>query len=183
VDFEHFARPAAAPADYDRVPRPIAVYLGRLAEWFDWRLLGDVASRLPEVSFVLVGPGRPPRGAPRPPNLHLLGPRPYASAPAYLQHADVGLMPFDVSGHPRIGSSQPLKLLQYLASGLPVVSTAWAELSRLEAPAVLCRSAEEFAAGVRRCLAQPRAVDSWRAYAAGHAWEDRARRLVEILEL
>ena len=74
------------------IPRPIAGYVGALHRWVDQALLIRVARRLPEVSFVLVGPDhRAERIVEGEPNIHLLGMKPYKALPRYLRRFDVGL--------------------------------------------------------------------------------------------
>ena len=96
----------------------------------DWR---QAARALPGVSFVLIGPAdRARREFAGLANVHALGFRDYAAVPAYLHHAQVGLMPFDVARNPRgVDVLRPQKLFAYLAAGLPVVSCTWEELRGL----------------------------------------------------
>ncbi|MBB5209174.1 glycosyltransferase [Chiayiivirga flava] len=125
VELERFARPAARPPEYAALQGPIAVYVGAMDAWFDTPLLRLCAQRRPDVQFMLVGPpGDAAAALAGLPNVHLLGPRPHAALPAYLQHADVGLIPFRAVGSERfIAGINPLKAYEYIASGLPVVST------------------------------------------------------------
>jgi glycosyltransferase involved in cell wall biosynthesis len=186
VNFTHFAddhRPS--PAEYAHIPRPIAVYVGALDFWFDFNLLETVARRLPEVSFVLIGPDDLARtklsGLP---NLYLLGRRNYAEIPAYLAHADVGLMPFNASQYPAlVNSVHPLKLYEYLACGLPVVATDWEELRHLDSPASLCRTADEFAQAIAQSVCQPGHSADRINFARNADWSQRVKLLIENLDL
>ena len=57
VDYEHFACPAAVmPAEYRQMRGPIAVYVGVIPAWFHFDWLRQAAERIPEMSFVLIGP-------------------------------------------------------------------------------------------------------------------------------
>ena len=88
-----------------------------MAEWFDTALLAATARALPQVSFVIIGPGstRLTELADFR-NVYLLGTRPYAVIPAYYQHAAVGLIPFTRAGHAAfVDSINPLKLYEYTA--------------------------------------------------------------------
>ncbi len=60
------------------------------------------------------------------PNMHFLGRRPYADLPAYCKGLDVGLIPFKINDLTR--AVNPIKLREYLAAGLPVVSTPLPEV-------------------------------------------------------
>lgn len=147
VDLSHFtSQQHAMPVEFESIPSPRAIYIGSMAEWFDYELLMAAAKALPEVSFVLIGPDRMARKKLSDlPNIHILGVRPYNTIPAYLQHSDVGLIPFDAVNHASLVEAiNPIKLYEYFASGLPVVATDWAELRSLKSPAVLCKNADTF---------------------------------------
>jgi glycosyltransferase involved in cell wall biosynthesis len=183
VDFAHFERLRPKPADLEPCSGPIAIYIGAMDEWFDFALMDAAVERLPQISFVLIGPEHLARSRLRPaPNLHLLGRRPYAQLPAYLQHARVGLIPFDVAGHPElIHNVNPLKLYEYLAAGLPVVAAEWEELAALKSPAHLCRSRDEFVAAIARAVSEPGDRKRYQEYARGAGWENRVKDLIRHL--
>jgi glycosyltransferase involved in cell wall biosynthesis len=185
VDYEHFARGSRTrPREYDVIPSPIAVYVGAMDRWFDFATIDAAAAALPDVSFVLIGPDRMARSTLRGrPNVHILGPRPFDVLPAYLHAADVGLIPFDVVGHPDlVHAVHPLKLYEYLACGLPVVATRWDEIARLGSPALLCRDREEFIAGIRRTLEGGHDAEAGRAFARAADWRGRVEQLLSLVE-
>lgn len=131
VDVAHFgqARLAAdAPADQARLPRPRAGFFGVIDERLDLDLVAALAELRPQWSFVYVGPvvKIDPASLPARPNLHFVGQRPYAELPMYAAGWDVALMPFALNAATRYIS--PTKTLEYLAAGLPVVSTPIADV-------------------------------------------------------
>jgi UDP-galactopyranose mutase len=67
-----------------------------------------------------------PGGLPRAPNIHWLGPVDYADLPRYLRGWDAGFMPFALNDATRHIS--PTKTPEFLAAGLPVVSTSVADV-------------------------------------------------------
>lgn len=185
VDYDHFQAPQARPTEYGDDPRPIAVYVGSIDVWLDRRLIEQTARALPEVRFVFIGPGELALNELA--NVEVLGPRPFDALPAYLQHATVGLIPFDVESHRElVNSVQPLKLLEYLAAGLPVVSTEWAAVAEMQTPATLCSSVDSFQRAIRAAVdgsTRGQHAESFRAFAAQHAWSARFDQLLEELAL
>ena len=179
VPLAHFAKKGEIPPEYQNLRKPIALYVGAIDYWFDYALVKRLALDLPHVSFVLIGPTKENLFQ-NIPNIHLLGPRSYSDIPNYLQHANVGLIPFDVESYPDlIHSVNPLKLYEYMASGLPVVATRWQELENIGSPALLCSTPEEFKANLLAALKQPKS-NLYRDYAKGMDWSCRAKQLIEM---
>jgi hypothetical protein len=175
VDHAHFARALCGelptPAPLADIPKPIAGFMGLVQHWFDVELLAEAARRAPDVSFVIVGESRVDTTALRAcPNVHLIDRRPYAELPAYCQAFDVGMIPFVRS--PMTENVNPIKLREYLAAGLPVVSTNLPEVRRYEPDAICTDDPAEFAAACRSAAERndpaDRAARSRRV--AGESW-------------
>ncbi len=133
VDVEHWARARESlpePADLAGIDRPRLGFAGVIDERMDLALLSAVVSLRPDWQWVLVGPvvKIAPASLPQAPNLHLLGGKQYAELPAYMAHWDVALMPFALNESTRYIS--PTKTPEYLAAGLPVVSTPFHDVVR-----------------------------------------------------
>jgi UDP-galactopyranose mutase len=127
VDRAHFAQarlPQPDPDDQAAIARPRLGYFGVIDERLDLELLGEVARRRPDWQLVLVGPIAKidPSDVPSVPNVHQLGRKAYDDLPAYLAGWDVALMPFARNEATRFIS--PTKTPEYLAGGVPVVSTS-----------------------------------------------------------
>ncbi len=183
VDVSHFIRSGdAIPTEYEGIPRPRAVYVGAIAPWFDVELVARCARRLPDTSFVLIGPVTTDLGLLRScPNVFILGRRSYASVPAYMRHADVGLIPFRVNN--LVHSVNPVKLWEYFACGLPVVAARWTEMESLATPAVLCDNADEFVAAVQKSATVPVDRATLAALAREADWAARFEVLAEVAGL
>jgi glycosyltransferase involved in cell wall biosynthesis len=184
VNYAHFSEgPHPLPPEYAAIPRPIAIYVGAMDVWFDYRLMDEVAARMPHVSFVLIGPDELAKQRLRVrPNLHILGRREYSELPRYLHHADVGLIPFDAASHAElVRSIHPLKLYEYAACGLPVVAVEWEELTYLKSPAHLCRGTEDFILAIEQAISNPRAKTELQSYAAANDWGQRVTTLLSDL--
>jgi hypothetical protein len=120
VEPEHYA-----PARTRRAPRerPVAGYVGVIDERVDLGLVAELARRLPDWDLELVGPVAKidPAQLPVAENLRYSGLAPYERLPDVMAGFDVGLMPFALNEATL--SISPTKTLEYLAAGLPVVST------------------------------------------------------------
>lgn len=182
VDCERFAGQPALPEEYAALAGPIAVFVGDISSWVDLALVEACARALPAVNFVLIGPcASAPAGMPA--NVHVLGVRPHQQLAGYLRHAQVGLIPFHAqSSSPLVAHIHPLKLYEYLACGLPVVSTRWSELESLNSPAVLCASNDEFIAAVQAALAETGQAARYRQYAQAASWPRRLAPLLAWVE-
>lgn len=148
VDFDHFAKATRmsrddVPADVRRLRRPVLGYFGLLGDYVDMELIGRAARRKPEWSFVFIGEVRRDvsmlRGME---NVHLLGRRTYESLPAYCRGFDVGLIPFRMNRLTR--AVNPIKLPEYLAAGLPVVSAPMHAVERFAPQVRTARTTDEF---------------------------------------
>jgi glycosyltransferase involved in cell wall biosynthesis len=131
VDVPHFAAARGnlePPPDQSHIPRPRLGFFGVIDERMDLSLLASVAAACPHWQIVMIGPivKIDERTLPRLPNIHYLGPKPYAELPSYLAGWDVALMPFALNESTRFIS--PTKTLEYLAGGRPVVSTPIADV-------------------------------------------------------
>lgn len=171
VDAAHLRAPQTRPPDLPRAP--VAIYVGSLHDTrLDIDLVCRVATAQPGVTFVFVGPDSLSRGSRARlsllPNVRLLGPRPYASIPAYLQHADAVVVPHRSS--PFTESLDPIKAYECLVIDTPTVATPVAgfrehahELEVVEPSAFAERLSEVLHGRVAR-----------RARGAPAAWEERS---------
>lgn len=134
VEAAHFAkarrRRAPEPWDQAALPHPRLGFFGVIDERMDGALVAAIADQRPGWSFVMLGPvAKIDMGTlPRRPNLRWLGPKSYDELPDYLAGWDVGLMPFAINEATAFIS--PTKTLEFLAAGLPVVSTPIADVVR-----------------------------------------------------
>lgn len=181
VDFEAFeacrAADAAYPADIAAIPRPRLGYVGGLHRWVDLELLRAAALARPGYHFVLIGPEQTDLSSLKDlPNVHLLGKRDHDALPSYIGAFDAGLIPYRLAEY--TASVYPAKLNEYFAMGIPVVSTALAEvLAYNEAHDGLvgvAKNAEEFVSKLDESLRAPAAARSARLEAArGNGWGGR----------
>lgn len=179
VDHAHFARAldlaTPIPDDVRLLPRPIFGFYGLVAEWVDLKAIARVAEAYPHGSVVVVGEHNNADADDivrlhNIPNVHLLGRRPYAALPGYCKAFDVALLPFVKNALTE--NANPLKLREYLAAGLPVVSTDLPEaVAVAERGVFLADGADAFVtrvgealqagAGPNRARSDAMALESW----------------------
>ena len=165
VEPEHFETARSLRGDR---ARPVAGYVGVIDERLDLELVGELARSMPDWDIELVGPvfKIDPADLPRAPNLRYPGMQPYERLPEVLGGFDVALMPFALNEATR--SISPTKTLEYLAAGLPVVSTRVPDVVfSFEGVVDLRDDAGGFAAACRTVL--------------GHSRDDRDRQLAPLL--
>ncbi len=158
VDWNHFVKACdsatAIPEEIAALPRPVIGFFGLIADWIDLEVFEACARAWPEGTVVLIGkvvPDLDVSRLERRPNVVLLGRRPYSELPRYCRGFDVGLNPFRVNELTL--NANPLKVREYLAAGLPVVSSAIPEVEQLG----LCKiahSPEDFVRRIDECLAE-----------------------------
>ncbi len=126
IDFAHFSKARnhdREPADQAGIPHPRIGFSGVIDERFDVQLLREMAQQRPDWQFVIVGPvvKIDPATLPKGDNVHYLGLKSYKELPAYFSGWDVAMLPFALNESTRFIS--PTKTPEYLAAGLPTVST------------------------------------------------------------
>ena len=131
IDTAHFGAARAGlpdPSDQAAIAHPRIGFFGVIDERMDISLVGEVAGLRPDWAIVMIGPTAKidPAHLPQAPNLHWLGGKSYADLPPYLANWDVGFMPFAINDATKFIS--PTKTPEFLAVGLPVVSTAIADV-------------------------------------------------------
>ena len=180
VDYEHFRTaldPATVvPPEVADLPRPVIGYFGLIAQdWVDVPLLVRVARSFPHGTLVLLGKATTDVAAlAAEPNVRLLGRVPYAALPAYCKGFDAAVIPFPLSEVTR--NANPLKAREYLAAGLPVVSTAIPEVEVLPDCAI-GRTPKGFVEELRRVLTTPGPDAARSERMRGEGW---AARLEDI---
>ena len=185
VDAYHFASSqsdAAPPPDIARLSKPVIGFFGAINERVDPEVLDTLAREMPGASIALIGPvyRRFPALGDRP-NVHFLGLKPYADLPRYLAAFDCAIIPYRLTEG--IEFVQPVKALEYLAGGKPVVSTNIPDVAELYRDTVrIGKDPADFSAKVREAIAEgPARAAEYRLAASGRGWEDMAREFMGLL--
>ena len=170
VELEHFRQARAEqpePEDQKSIPHPRLGFCGVIDERMDIDLVRGLAEKRPDWHIVMIGPvvKIDPATLPQEPNIHYLGAKSYGELPAYFAKWDVGILPFAKNDSTRFIS--PTKTPEYLAAGLPVVSTSIRDVVRPYQDLGLAHIADtpdEFVAAVERAFKDPENSE-WRSKA------------------
>lgn len=132
-EFDHFAKAPTLsleeiPDDIKNIKKPIVGFIGAISEYkLDYQLIKTVAKKLENINFVFIGPTEDSINKKKLnqlreiDNIFLLGYRKYNILPNYCAYFDVAWLP--IIHNKYTDSMFPMKFFEYLASGLPVIST------------------------------------------------------------
>lgn len=193
VDFLKFAlaiERVSTPDDMVSLPRPVVGYVGALSGVLDQDLLLEMAAQMPSATFALVGP--PYNDVSRLgtfPNIKLLGARSHDQIPAYIKGFDVALIPYLRTSF--TDSVYSCKLNEYLAMGVPVVSTNMREVrafaERFPDVVTIGNDTMDFIAKVKQALDDPQIQsqsmrDKRIAVAKENTWDQRFAGIMEVID-
>jgi len=180
VDVEHFRNVGESARAGSR---SLVGFHGAIAEWFDAELFLEVARLCPDYGFELIGPLSVDVDTFKQiPNITCREAVSYEEIPQVISRFDVGILPFKLN--PLTHAVRPLKVLEYLAMGVPVVA---APLDEIRAwPGVLFADTPEvFAEQIGRALELKATIASDQEiqdFVAAAAWENTAVPLLERLK-
>lgn len=156
VEREHFEKALTEieiPEDIKEIKGPIVGYFGVIDERIDLDLLHSTAILRPEVNFVMIGPLAKiaEEDLPKEKNIHYLGMKSYKDLPNYLKAFDIAMMPFALNDATKFIS--PTKTLEYMAAGIPIISTAVKDVIRDYAHCIpIVKNAEEFSKDIDQLM-------------------------------
>lgn len=131
------------PEQFKSISGKIILYAGAVEEWIDQETMVKAAIRYPDFSFAFVGPVRTDvSGMKALPNIHFLGRQEYRAMPSYMAYSDLCIIPFKDNEVTR--ACDPLKSLQYLAMGRPVLSTWYGGINDYNGLVRVAGSSEDF---------------------------------------
>jgi len=177
---------APEPSDLQRIPHPRIGYIGSLDFRTDFDLLMRIVDRHPEWPLIIVGWTfqRGEEGLSAlcsKTNVHFLGKKPSTEIPNYIKGFDVGLIPLRVTKS--TNTMYPLKLHEYLAVGLPVISTALKEVKPFSEVVSIAKDANEFVDLIEEALADNSSEKARAriAVAKENTWEKRVALMSDAI--
>jgi UDP-galactopyranose mutase len=192
IEFDHFAQSRNIKAempDQGGIPHPRIGFCGVIDERLDIDLLRSVAQRRPDWYFIMIGPVLKIDAAalPRLSNIHYLGGKSYKELPGYMAGWDVAMLPFAHNQSTRFIS--PTKTPEYLAAGLPVVSTSITDVVRPYGVQKLVRIAdtpEQFVDAIEAAMANETQDAEWRIRVdrllAQNSWDLTFQRMWNLMD-
>ena len=184
VDIEHFG--ASENSEHARVrniPEPRVGFFGLIDGRFDGNLVGELAERMPDISFVFAGPTDASAGKlPHRENLHFVGALPYAQLPSFIAGMRTLILPYKTDGLAEMLS--PLKLKEYLATRKPVVSAPIAAAHDWLGSLLVARSPTEWESALRRIVGRKSAecTAEFNERLAAESWHGKANKLLVLCQ-
>lgn len=180
VDFDFFQMSENIfPVEYKHIPSPRIIYVGAIDTWFDIDLVYFLTKELKNYSFVIIGPARINLNKLQEcKNVYILGERNYNNIPKYLKNSQCGIIPF--KNIELIQSVSPIKLYEYFSCGLPVVATASQELRKINSPALLSSTYEEFKNNIISALSITNKI-KFIEFAKENSWRKRFEEINNII--
>ena len=184
IDLSHFLDDNGDMApELAHLAHPIVGFHGLVSEWVDVELIAEAARAYPTMTFVVLGHATVETAVfDAVANIVRLDHVPYAKLPRYLSCFDVGLIPFKVNE--LTIASNPLKTVEYLAMGIPVVSTDLPEVRRFTPWVTAAKGRDEFIGAIATAV---KANDSEgrqarRRAAEQFSWSSVAEAMSSVIE-
>jgi teichuronic acid biosynthesis glycosyltransferase TuaH len=169
----------AAPPRIEELPRPRAIYTGTIDDRLEANLVDLTASAV--ESLILIGEVHDPsvlRWLRSIDNVHVFEAVGQLELAATVQACDVGVIPH--RDQACIRAMSPLKLYEYLAAGLPVVSVDFPPIRGVDDERVWICPSEEWTRGMSHALGVGKADEAWRLrFIESVSWERRMRPVVD----
>ena len=164
--------------------KPVVGYLGSADNRVNIDIMDYCARTMPDIDFQFIGEVHEPLLIQRLghyPNVTFIPPHQPVDLPPLLARLSVGIIPFVCNRHTY--TIYPLKINEYLAAGLSVVSTPFSILDDFDGVIELAETPEQFAQAIRHALADtnPLRVQQRVAMAQRNAWPERAREFEGVI--
>lgn len=181
----------APPADLAAIPRPRIGYAGRINRKLDFSLLAMLAQRQPTHQWVLMGlqndlhpdDDAAYRTCQTLPNVHFLGYKEKKFLPSYVANMDVNVMLYRTSSDVWARAGYPLKMHEYLATGLPVVSARLQTVEPFQNVLAIADTPDQWEAALLAALHDGGVADpgARQAVARANTWDVRTAQLEQWL--
>ena len=187
VDFELFAAAEQTdyvPADIVAIPKPIIGFFGDICDkTFDFELMCYLAMKLPQMSFVLIGPlSSDVNCLKKFKNVHILGQKRYEDIPHYGKVFDVSILPWKKNTW--VMYSYPVKIKEYLAMGKPFVSVDIPAARTFKSVVCIANDYDDFV--LKLCQAvedkDPQTKQGRRESVQNETWDSKVEQIKAFIE-
>lgn len=190
VDYEHFASARHVneiPEDLSIIPEPRIGYIGVLSDFkVDFELVREVAVARPDLNWVFIGEERVGqenalvRDLKEFKNVHFLGYKSYDDLPKYLAGFNVATFPTLINDYTE--SMFPMKYYEYVAAGLPIVSTPLSFTYSLSSEIAIANNAEEFCLKLNQQINEGLlGIEQSIKIVGPNTWQTRLKNMLEVV--
>ena len=162
--------------------KPVIGFFGLVADWIDTSLIEEIALRYPDSTVLLVGhQSTDISRLTKLPNVLFAGPKPYKELPRWAKAFDVAIIPYRLNQ--QVKNANPLKLREYLATGIPIVAVTNPEIEKFAHVMYIAKDTEDFIAGIKHVLATDSAKQrSLRMKSVSEmSWDKRVNETIDIV--
>lgn len=173
------------PVDLENIPVPRAIYIGNIDSRIDVTLIENLLINSPQINIVFIGPvnSKKIKDLKKYKNMVLLGVKGIELLPSYLKYCQCAIIPFVKNGFTK--SIYPLKINEYLASGIPTVTTNFSDsMKDFENIISTCDSSVDFIEAVVEavsCTDKARAIKGVN-YASKSSWASRGKQFWNVVD-
>jgi len=192
VDFSAYDRALISsntlPSDIARLPKPVIGYSGLISRRLDLDLIYYIASAHPEWSLAMIGAiderwceDRLAR-LKQTNNVHFLGLKEIELVPYYVKAFDVCFIPYVIDEETE--NLSPLKLYDFMASGKPIVTTAFPSAQEFKNIVYIAESKRAFTCCIEEALLESdnSLFNARRHTASLNTWDHRVNQLSCLIE-
>lgn len=170
--------------DTEPAAAPVVGYLGTADDRINIDIVEHCVRTMPDVQFQFVGEVHEPKLTQRLSvysNVAFIPPHQPAELPALLARMNAAMIPFVCNPHTY--TIYPLKINEYLAAGLPVVSTPFSLLGDFDGVIQLASTPDQFAQALRNALedSSPARIEERISMAKSNSWERRAEEFEAVI--
>lgn len=159
-------------------------YIGTVSEWFDYELIRNVALKISEMDFYIIGPRESQKCVNTfkdMSNINIIDAQPYELVPSIINNLDIAIMPFVKSDF--INSVNPVKIYEYAALGKPIIATRYVETEKFKDVVYLYDSEQEFVNHIHSSLQEDKHKKVNRVqFALDNTWEKRVEDFQAFIE-
>ena len=180
-EFDFISDNNDVPLDLINIPEPRIIYSGAIYDWFDKELFYNIVKSNKDKSFVIIGFGNEEILNERYDNLYILGHKKHSELKQYLSNCQIGIIPFKDSKD-LIINCDPIKQYEYIACGLPVITTNMPETIIKKINTYNANNVEKFNFYIDFCLNNKIDKKEITQFLIENSWNERAVLICNLLK-